>query len=567
MKELKIVHLRGTQAEMGAQYAKIVRDHGGWEETAAAFPKIAESLLADANAHTAQGRLMTAVIKGLMSWGGRRLESRRPRSYRERSEAYTAGLGLPPELARQYMLMDLFQNVVGVAGRYRLGPFARKHGLMPIPACSSLLVWGDASEEGVLRHARNFDFTASGIWEKEPTVVFCTPDEGLRYGYVGSFGIDVPGITGFNEAGLALTAHTRFHRDVSFSGAGIVDLCHDIIRRAETLDDAVKVAQERPVASTWGLAVSSARDGEGLIIETTAKRTVVIRPQPSRDFVTATNLYRHPDTQDGQLAPSPAFSQHCDGRESRLRALATAACEQGGLSRQHLEAALGDHADPFSPGTSRAAGACVSQSVTVQSVVFDMAAASVSVSVGDCPTGWGPYAQVPLEWDAQVGLQVLEVDEKIGRSGSGFDEGPEGEAFDLWLEATRLDLLHHDSQAIRPLLQEAVRLAPSTPSYRFILGTMDLRAGDFEGAFEQFTQGLAAEASLFRRAQFLLWSSRTAHVLGNVDEAKRLRAELRLIDAPHVEELHAMAAADERRSPSASKLRKVCYNMMLVDAL
>ena len=80
--------------------------------------------------------------------------------------------------------------------------------------CSSLAVWGDATVDGELRHARNFDFPGATMWDTAPAVVFCEPTDGLRYGFVTTRGVDAPGITCFNEAGLTLTVHTRFHRDV-----------------------------------------------------------------------------------------------------------------------------------------------------------------------------------------------------------------------------------------------------------------------------------------------------------------------------------------------------------------
>ena len=563
MKEFKTIHLKGTQADMGEQYGRIVRERGGYEESTDLYPRIAESLLADANSHSGAGRLLHGAIKQMLHWGAKRLDKQRPAPYRERSLAFINQLGLPRELSRQYMLMDLFQNVLGLAGRLRLGPFARKAGLHPIPACSSLMVWDEASDDGTLRHARNFDFTASGVFDAEPAIVFCEPDEGIRYGYVGSFGVDIPGVTGFNEAGLVITAHTRFHRDVAFSGAAIIDLCHDIVRRAETLDDVVKIANERPIASTWGLAVSSGREREGIVLETTAKKVAVLRHQRDESHVAVTNFYRHPDLQNGQLIPSPAFGEYCDGREETLNRLA----RKGGLSRTDMENALGDHCDPFSDVGPRAAGGVVSQAITVQSVVFEPEVQSVQVSVGDAPTGWGPYVEAAWDWAAPVGMQIQEVDETEGRITSGYGDGPKGEAYELWLEATRVDVLHHNPEETGALIQKAVRLDPTAPSYRFMAAMFELRKGHFAKALEHLEVGLEHEQATFRRAQSLLWASRAAHHAGDPGKAKAMRAEIRILNDPYIDELQEMARKEERKPYSAGKLRKVSYNIMMVDAL
>jgi hypothetical protein len=85
-------------------------------------------------------------------------------------------------------------------------------------------VFGPLSADGELMHARNFDFPGVGVWDKSPTIVYCTPDHGIPYGYLGARGADVPGITAFNAEGLTVTFHTRFHRDVDFKATGVIDL-------------------------------------------------------------------------------------------------------------------------------------------------------------------------------------------------------------------------------------------------------------------------------------------------------------------------------------------------------
>ena len=157
------------------------------------------------------------------------------------------------------LVMDLFQNVVAMAARSGLTPTAKLSAQALPPACSTLMVWGRASADGALRHARNFDFPGIGLWDRAPCVVFCEPDQGLRYGFLSTRGADAPGITCFNEAGISVTMHTRFHRSVAFSGAGVVDLGHEIVRSASSLEEAIEIACRQPTMSTWGIAISSAR--------------------------------------------------------------------------------------------------------------------------------------------------------------------------------------------------------------------------------------------------------------------------------------------------------------------
>ena len=130
-----------------------------------------------------------------------------------------------------------------------------------------------------------------------------------------------------NEAGLTLGAHTRFHRSTRYDGAYVLDLCHEIVRRASSLDEAIAIAKERPVAANWGPCVSSAADGRAISIETTADGVRVLE---GGDHDTVTNLHLHPDHQGSQVWPFPAWSAHADGRRQRLESIAQRGLEGAG---------------------------------------------------------------------------------------------------------------------------------------------------------------------------------------------------------------------------------------------
>ena len=175
--------------------------------------------------------------------------------------------------------------------------------------------------------------------------------------------------------------------------------------------------------------------------------------------------------------------------------------------------------------------------------------------------------QAPWTWDAPVGMQILDVDETEGRETSGFGDGLRGEAFEYWLEATRVDVLHHNPAQTGELIRRAVELDPSVPSYRFMAAMLALRGGHFQDALDHLEVSLANEQSPFRRAQGLLWASRAAHHAGQPDKAKAMRAEIRILKNPYIAELQDFAEREERKPYPRSKLRKVSYNIMIVDAL
>ena len=381
---LAVVHVRGSQAEMGAQHGRLLRQIGGWEATAAYYPRMVGHMLRG-SALSAVERHAPTAMKPVLELLTARLEKHRPADLRARTDAFMRAAGQHPRAARHLLSMDVFQNAVGMAGRHRLGPFAEAWQQRAVPACSTLMAWGPATTDGRLLHARNFDFPGVGVWDMAPTVVFCTPDAGQPYAFATSRGADVPGITAWNASGLTVTAHTRLHRDVAFVGAAIVDLCHDIARKATTLAQAEAIVRERPVASTWGLAVSSAAEQRGTVIECHASGVAVTGPDGDAPWRTCTNHYLAQALQPGELAPSPGWPWHTHSRTKRLETAAREAIAGDPLDVASLFAWLGDGRDADVPELERLAGGVLGQSTSVQSVVVDPDREMLHLSVGRCP--------------------------------------------------------------------------------------------------------------------------------------------------------------------------------------
>lgn len=226
---LTIVRLAGDERAMGAQHGEITRALGDYEDALAFYPGLPERILS--GGHRARGRgLALGLMRPLLERGLVHLERARPAALAARTRDFLRALGRPARDARFVMVLDLVQNVIGVLARAGVAPdvrLAARETAAAFPgACSSFAAWGEASEDGRLIHGRNFDLPGLGIWERRPEVVFNTPRDGLRYGFVATRGADVPGVTAFNEAGITVTAHTRFHRAVRFDGRGVVDLGH-----------------------------------------------------------------------------------------------------------------------------------------------------------------------------------------------------------------------------------------------------------------------------------------------------------------------------------------------------
>lgn len=548
---------------MGEQHGRLLVEAGGYEQALSFYPRMASAMLSLSIPHRVRGPARRVLQAGL-SLGAERLDRTRRRrfpDYAARTDALLRAGGLAPKFGRALAVMDVLQNTVGAFGR--LGLLAPT-GLQvaAIPACTSLAVWGASSSDGSLRHARNFDFPGAGIWDRGPAVVLCEPDEGLRYGFVTTRGADVPGVTAFNEAGLSLTAHTRFHRDFNFDGVSVIDFGHELIRRCRTLAEVRELAGRMRTASTWGFLVSSASEQRALVIETSGEAVRFVEPRPGAAHLAHANRYLDPELAQGEVTSSVSFALDSDARHCQ----ADGAVERHGgkLDRADLERLLADTGDPFAPdphAEDRLGGNCIVSAMTVKSVVLEPEAGRLRMSVGPAPTGLGPWIDVPYAWDGPIEhleLSAPRVEPHADRRTL---------AMRKYVAATRAHLDGASPWKVRALLEEAVAVVPSEPNYRFLAAIFAIVTDDLAKAAEHFERALGREHGAYRRALLLLWHARVLAASGRRGEAREAwRALERIADAEGVAPLRAAGAVESKRPLARLRLRTVVPDIFLIDA-
>lgn len=558
-----LLRLRGSQIEMGAQHGRLLVEAGGYQEALSFYPRMASSMLSLSFPHAVRGPARRVLQTGL-TLGADRLHRARQRWFPEfvaRTEALLRAGSVAPSVARALAVMDVLQNTVGTFGR--LGLLAPT-GLQvaAVPACTSLAVWGESSRDGALRHARNFDFPGAGVWDRGPTIVLCEPDKGLRYGFVTTRGADVPGVTAFNEAGLSLTAHTRFHRDFNFDGVSVIDFGHELVRRCRTLAEVRERASRMRTASTWGFLVSSASEQRAMVIETTGQAVRFVEPKPGASHLAHTNRYLDPELARREITTSASFVLDSDARYRRAD---TAVERHGGsLDRDQLERLLGDSGDPGAPdpqADDRVGGNCIVSAMTVKSVVLEPEASRVRMSVGAAPTCLGPWIDVPYEWDGPVECVELTAP-------SVEPEDARAIALRKYVAATRAHLDGAAPSRVRELLEQSVAAVPSEPNIRFLAAIFAIVLDDLHGAAEHLERALEREHGHYRRALSLCWYARVLAASGRRAAARDAwRALQRIPDADGVASLRAAGATESRRPLSRLRLRTVVPDVFLIDAM
>lgn len=545
MTDLYLSRLAGTQEQMGTQHGGFAAEDA--RRLFAFYRTMPERALAgDSSA------LERFIVRQLATAWQASLARTRPADFAARTKAFVKAATPDASVRDKHLValtmatMDSMQNCVSLAARGKLGPFkdslAGYATTAAVPACSTVVAWGSTTEDGELMFARNFDFPGVGVWDALPAFTVCAPTGGQHYAFFGARGADAPVVTVVNEAGLVIAPHTRWHRDVTWSGAMIVDLVHDIARRAETLDDAIRIARERPASSSWGICVGSARERSALVLEVAGPHVEIVRPRT--EYLVCTNRYRSTAMQAGQLAASHAWSHHSDHREHRLRALVDA--RTGRLGLADLLRFLGnrDHA-----GARRRFGSVVAQPTNVHCVAIAPAHRKAIVGIDRAPTCEGTVAELAWEWSGPVGSWQL-----ASCDGSGFTVttaehvAPHDPATLHVREAVRVFEHSHDVSAARAGIDQAIAAAPDDPSLRLAAAWLALEARANHDSIEHVRAGLALETEPYRRGQLLACGARA----GNAGWL----AELDRHQCDGVEELRSRA---RRRQPLKT-------NLLMADA-
>jgi hypothetical protein len=564
-KPLFMARLAGTQAEMGAQHGRLV---GGDALRLVEFYRTMPERALVGDMRGVAGTIGRATARALATAWQARLARERPPELAERARAFmeaaldgAPGTPRPKNALLTMATMDSLQNCVSLIARGKLGPFANplapRAAAAAMPACSTVIAWGEATHDGELLFSRNFDFPGIGVWDAAPAFVVCAPTGGQRYGFFATRGADTPVVTCVNEAGLVIAPHTRWHVGVKFGGAMIVDLVHDIARRAESLDDAVRIARERHVSSTWGIAVGSAREKSGLVLEIAGPSVEVVRPAPGTSFLVCANRYRSESLQAGQVAASVAWSEQSERRERRLRALVTT--RTAPLTAETLARFMGDRHDVSAPEHRRRFGGILAQPTNVHCVVVAPAARRALVGVDRAPCCEGTWADLSWTWDGPTGGW-----EQGNTDGSGFaaklrdDVVAPHDAATLHVqEAARAFESEHDVATALTAMERAVSADPDDPSLRLAAAWLAYEQLAFDRAMVHVHAGLARENESYRRGQLLLWGARAAQTI-DPKQAKRWADELERLSGPDVEELKAAARRKYRRRPHV--------NLMMADA-
>src|SRR5690606_23807123 len=128
--------------------------------------------------------------------------------------------------------------------------------------CTAFAAWGEASADGNLYVARNFDFEAGEVFDVDKAVVYVWPEQGHAYVHVAWAGM-AGAVTGMNAAGLSVHVNAARTDEVGFGrmGTPVSLLVRRVLQACETIEQAFALIEQTPVFVSDTYMIASRKDG------------------------------------------------------------------------------------------------------------------------------------------------------------------------------------------------------------------------------------------------------------------------------------------------------------------
>ncbi|MEW5850960.1 MAG: C45 family autoproteolytic acyltransferase/hydrolase [Myxococcota bacterium] len=505
-----VLKLKGSFREMGHQHGTLLRDRVATGPIPY-YQDFAHRLMG-----RSLGRLTPVVMTGIQQLIGRRVAKALPPYAVETIEGLAAGAGLPLQDFVDGCTMP--DSLIWLAARLMQikmrGPAVR-HRLALGLGCTSAIAWGEATVDGKLYHARNFDYYGVGNWPSHTAVIFHEPNDGQRYVSVAAAGVGLGGVTAMNESGLSLTVHQHMFTDATRLGGTPIGVVGDVVmRHARNLDDAQRILSAHRHIGCWTYLVTDAHRKEVLCWEENPDRQAPRRIGAGENTFGYANIYLDEELGSTEQNLYGSYWRHNQGRHQRTNQLL--AEKRGNLDVEGLAGILADR------GHARCRVAdSIGMVMTVGSVVFRPEDGVVWVGAGEAPTSRGTFVPFSLRnEDHDPTERTFVVDD-------GETEAQRA-AFDAFRQAYIAYIDENDTPAARAHVERAAALCPDQPVYHTLSGLFALSLRDANSAERAFTTALSlGHPHEERVASFHLWRARARDVLGARAEAlKDYRAAL-----------------------------------------
>jgi tetratricopeptide (TPR) repeat protein len=554
---IRAIRLQGTRAERAAQHGRIIAAMKPEERV-----KLALTPLSRKNQF-----LISKAAKKLKGIGGvlsrfydafvlqRMLEL--PAHYKNRLKPFAKASKIPERVLWAALYQPDLLMVLAAMANDRV-----RNQLLPgMPACSTSIY---QTPNDSLLFLRNLDYPAAAHWEKFPAVFYHEPSdpEIMNYVSISSLGIHTPGLTGFNEAGIAFSLHAQFSKKVTLKGAPIFFLGEDILEQARSLEEAIHLCKQFKPIGNWTLNIASFREKKAASVELSQGKIHVrlMKESENGNLIAHSNGFQCPAFQKNELHFSGSFFEDVKSRKALLEDVHPTTI---------IEAfnALSDHTDPET-GETRVFGNTVSVVTTIQSVVIDPAQSCFYLSNRDeTPTPIGPFVKLPFKWS-----DLPRSDEEAEKFSPSTVRSPEfmsalhayHEAYVNWQVATNEK--SGNSEVTHAYLLQATDLLPEDPHLWMQRGYFELMHYQTKAALDCFEKALDLKLSEHHRSVALYFKAACLDLLG--DRANAVRHYGEVLTRPDLDsKLHKKAKNRLEKPFQRAYCQKIEPDLQFVEPL
>ncbi len=531
IKNIHLVRLKGTHRERAEQHGRLIASLPKEEQKQLAFTPLSkknQTLIKRATHRIpGVGKLMGGLYEAFVLERFLRL----PKVYRERIEPFARASRIP----LKKIWLTLYQPDLLMVLAASANPKTRNRFLQGLPGCSTVRIFSEKNTYFL----RNLDYPAASYWDTHQAVFFHEPtDPGSQnYVSVSSLGMQISGLTGWNESGIAISLHAHFSKNVSLKGVPVFFLGEEILEKARTLDQAIEFCRNFKTIGSWALNLTSFKENRSVTVEM-VRGEIHVRTPDHDGGIAHSNFFQAPEFQKHELHFSGSFFEDSEARKARMDESAKVLSVD--FNWRRALATLGSHLEP-NTNELRVYGNVTSVITTIQSCAFDPIEDCIYLSVRqETPTGLGPYLKIPRDFS------------KLDPSGE-----PQMVDLDLNLSASFLRALHlyhqayvsyqvksEDAKVAHAYLIQATEAHPKDPHLLMQRGYFELMDHQAKEAWACFDRALQEPLSAhlyqvalyFRAAANDLLGSRESAIkdyqtiLGfkTVDERLGVRAKKRL---------------------------------------
>lgn len=378
------------------------------------------------------------------------------------------------------------------------------------PGCTSAAAWGDSTADGGFIYGRNLDFFDNHAMDHNPSIILYKPDKGMKYAAFSFLGVPGAGITGINEAGITFALHIMLSKSVSSYATPIMNITNEIIRNAESVDDAVKLARSYRFSSGWGVVITDARRREAVVIEASSKHILPRKGSPN--FIINTNHYNTDLLREREYDYSVSTTASTIGRYKRAEEIIRE--KHGTFTVDDMFLLLGDHLE-YSTRRERALGSTITAVHNVSSVVMKPAELKVWMSQGEAPSNNSDYIGVDLKSWMDGELKLLDI-----RKPNPYATTHEFAAFqEHYEQAYQKYFYHNDIPGALAELEQLTQKDGQEPIYLMLQGQLCVKVRKFQEALQAFDKAIPMPDIPHRTAVSMLWKARTLDILGRREDA------------------------------------------------